>query len=118
MSARHSKVIGYFAYESPTMLVCSGEACVIAGSRRAMTRYILEIDPNQQTRRTIKKTTFAEIKRGLELGAAYAFDKVSYKRFYPLARRAGLGVMKVDEAAFEKREAAGERFLIIQLQSV
>ncbi len=116
--SRHSKVIGYFAYESPTMLVCTGAACVIAGSRRAMTQYILEIDPKQRTRRTIKKTTFAEIKRGLELGAAYAFDKAAYKRFYPLARRAGLGVMAADEAEFEKQEAAGERFLIIQLQSL
>jgi len=116
--SRRSKVIGYFAYESPTMLVCTGEACVIAGSRRAMEQYILEIDPNQRTRRTIKQTTFDEIKRGVELGAAYAFDKASYKRFYPLARRAGLGVMEVDEADFEKHKAAEERFLIIQLQSL
>lgn len=115
---RHSKVIGYFAYESPTMMVCTGEACVIAGSRRAMTQYILEIDPQQRTRRTIKKTTFDEIKRGLELGAAYAFDKASYKRFYPLARGAGLGVMEADASRFEKHEAAEERFLIIQLQNL
>ena len=115
---RHSKVIGYFAYDSPTQVVCSDEACIIAGSRRAMTQYLLEIDPQQQTRRTIKKTTFAEIKQGLELGAAYAFDKASYKRFYPLARGARLDVMAVDAATFAKQEAAGERFLIIQLQSL
>jgi hypothetical protein len=63
---RDSKVIGYFAFESPTRVVCTGTACVIAGSRRAMTQYLLEIDPKQRTRRTIKKTTFAEIKRGLQ----------------------------------------------------
>jgi len=111
----HNKVIGYFAYESPTMMVCTGEACVIAGSRRAMTQYILEIDPKQQTHRTIKKTTFDEIKQGLELGAAYAFDQAAYKRFYPLAKGAGLGVMEVDASSFAKQEAAEERFLIIQL---
>ena len=115
---RRSRVIGYFAYESPTMVVCTGAACVIAGSRRVMEQYLLEIDPHQQRRRTIKKTTFNEIKRGLELGAAYAFDKASYKRFYPLARRVGLGVMAVEESDFEKQEAAKERFLIIQMQSL
>jgi len=114
----HNEVIGYFAYESPTMVVCTREACVIAGSRRAMTQYILEIDPKQRTRRTIKKTTFHEIKRGLELGAAYAFDKAAYTRFFPLAKEAGLGVMAADASSFEKHEAAEERFLIIQLQSL
>lgn len=99
------------------MVVCTGTACVIAGSRRAMVYYLLEIDPQQQRRRTIKKTTFAEIRRGLQLGAAYAFDKAAYQRFYPLARRAGLEVMAADEATFAPHEAAAERFLIIQLQT-
>jgi hypothetical protein len=85
VSARHSKVIGYFAYASPTEVVCTGDACVISGSRRAMEEYISEIDPDRRKIRTIKKTTFDEIKRGLLLGAAYAFDKTSYRRFYPLA---------------------------------
>lgn len=113
--SRHGKVIGYFAYESPTRVVCTGAACVIAGSRRAMEQYLLEIAPHQRTRRTIQKTTFAEIKRGLELGGAYAFDKASYKRFYPLARGAGLAVPEADAADFEQHEAAEERFLIIQV---
>jgi hypothetical protein len=115
MAARRSKVIGYFAYASPTAVVCTGTACVISGSRRAMQQYISEIDPEQQESRTIKKTTFDEIKRGLELGAAYAFDKAAYRRFYPLAKRAGLGVMEAD---FEKHKAVAERFLIIQLKSL
>ena len=78
--SRHSKVIGYFAYESPTRVVCTGTACIIAGSRRAMEQYLLEIDPQQRPGPTIQKTTFAEIRHGLELGAAYAFDKAAYKR--------------------------------------
>ena len=114
MSARRSKVIGYFAYASPTAVVCTGTACVVSGSRRAMQQYILEIDPDQRESRTIKKTTFDEIKQGLKLGGAYAFDKASYRRFYPLAKQAGLGVMEAD---FEKHKAAGERFLIIQLKN-
>lgn len=113
--SRHSQVIGYFAYESPARVVCTGAACVIAGSRRAMEQYLLEIAPQQQTRRTIQKTTFAEIKRGLELGAAYAFDKAAYRRFYPLARGAGLGVPEANDADFAQHEAAERRFLTIQL---
>ncbi len=45
MSDRYSKVIGYFAYASPTEVVCTGKACVISGSQRAMRDYIAEIDP-------------------------------------------------------------------------
>lgn len=113
--SRHSKVIGYFAYESPTRVVCTGTACIIAGSRRAMEQYLLEIDPQQRPGPTIQKTTFAEIRHGLELGAAYAFDKAAYKRFYPLARGVGLAVPEADVADFDQHEAAAERFLIIQL---
>ena len=91
----------------------SDTACVISGSRRAMQQYISELDPDRRERNTIKKTTFEEIKRGLELGGAYAFDETSYKRFYPLAKQAGLGVMEAD---FEQHKAVGDRFLIIQLQ--
>jgi hypothetical protein len=77
-----------------------------------MEEYLLEIDPDRQGLRTIKKTTFDEIKQGLLLGAAYAFDKGAYRRFYPLAKREGWGVMEAD---FEKQQAEGLRFLIIQL---
>jgi len=115
MSARRGKAIGYFAYTSPTEVVCTGDACVISGSRRAMEEYILEMDPERREMRTIKKTTFSEIKRGLLLGAAYAFDKVSYSKFYPLARRAGLDVMEAD---FEKRKTEGFRFFTVQLKSL
>ena len=115
MSARRSKVIGYFAYASPTEVVCTGEACVISGSRRAMEEYILEIDPDRRKIRTIKKTTFDEIKRGLLLGAAYAFDKVSYRRFHPLAKQAGLAAMEAD---FENYDAYGFRFFTVQLESL
>ncbi len=114
MSTRGSKVIGYFAYTSRTEVICTGIACVVSGSRRAMQQYLLEIYPDQKDSKTIKKTTFDEIKHGLQLGAAYAFDKASYRRFYPLARQAGFGVMEAD---FEKHKAAGERFLIIQLKN-
>lgn len=113
MSIRGSQVIGYFAYTSPTKVICSGQACVIVGSRHVMEEYLLEIDPDRQEQKTIKKTTFDEIKQGLLLGAAYAFDKGAYRRFYPLAKHEGWGVMEAD---FEKHQAEGFRFLIIQFK--
>ena len=57
--------------------------------------------------------TFDEIQRGLLLGGAYAFDKGSYRRFYPLAKQEGLGVIDAD---FEKHTAGGIKFLEIQLK--
>jgi len=90
MADRSRKVIGYFAFAPPTEVVCTGdrgEACVICGSAKAMKAFLTEIDPDGQKKHTLKKTRFGEILRGLKLGAAYGFDKESYKKFYPLARR-------------------------------
>lgn len=118
MADRNHKVIGYFAFASPTEVVCTGErsdACVIFGSVRAMKRFVTEIDPGGQKKRTIKKTRFGEILRGLKLGAAYAFDEESYKKFYPLARKEGL---LVDEANFDEMKSKGFRFFTVQLKGL
>lgn len=115
MADRYSKVIGYFAYASRTEVVCTGEACVISGSEQAMRDYIKEIDPAGRKNRTIRKTRFGEILKGLHLGAAYAFDEDSYKVFYPLARQEGLGVVEGD---FKQKKAEGFRFFTVQLKSL
>ncbi len=80
MGNREQKVIGYFAFASPTDVVCTGatgDACVISGSTQAMKTFLAEIDPHGNTSHRIKKTRFGEILRGLTLGAAYAFDEES-----------------------------------------
>jgi hypothetical protein len=112
MSDRDTKVIGYFAYASPAEVVCSDEACIITGSERAMQDHIAEIDPDGRKKNTIKKTRFGEILKGLQLGAAYAFDEESYSRFYPLAKQEGLNVAEAD---FEKQKSKGWRFFTVQL---
>ena len=115
MSDRYSKVIGYFAYASPTEVVCTGKACVISGSQRAMCDYIAEIDPDGWKKNTIKKTRFGEILRGLQLGAAYAFDKESCAKFYPIARKEGLPVAEGD---FKKQKSKDFRFFTVQIKSL
>ena len=109
---------GYFAFASPTEVVCTGnygDACVISGSVRAMKAFLSEIDPGGQKGHTIKKTRFGEILRGLKLGAAYGFDKESYKRFYPLARKEGL---PVSEADFDGMKSEDVRFFTVQLKGL
>ncbi|MCK4830432.1 hypothetical protein KA005_82705 [bacterium] len=118
MADRSRKVIGYFAFASPTEVVCTGDAgdaCVISGSDRAMKAFLSEIDPDGQKRHTVKKTRFGEILRGLKLGAAYGFDEASYKKFYPLARKEGL---PVEEADFNGMKVKGFRFFTVQLKSL
>ena len=88
------------------------DACVISGSVGAMKRYLAELDPERASEATVKKTRFGEILRGLELGAAYAFDQESYGRFYPLAVSAGL---PVEPADFEDQSRAGGRFFTVRL---
>lgn len=113
MSERETKVVGYFAYLSPTQVVCSDvDACVVSGSIKAMEEYLAEIDPLGAPKATVKKTRFGEIRRGLQLGAAYAFDKESYARFYPLAVEAG---MPVAAAGFEEQSSQAGRFFTVRL---
>jgi hypothetical protein len=109
---RDSKVIGYFALASSNDIVCSGEACVIAGSEASMRGFIEEFDPGVARVCTIRKTRFGEIVAGLKHGAPYAFDEVSFARFFPLAVEIGLPVAVPDFAAARAR---GDRFLTLQL---
>ena len=62
----------------------------------AMRKYILEMDPEGAAGHTVRKTRFGEIMQGLSLGAAYAFDAESYRRFLPLGREAGLALAEAD----------------------
>ena len=97
MAERDAKVVGYFAYLSPMQVVCADvDACVVSGSSRAMEAYLAELHPGGAPQVTVKKTRFGEILRGLQLGAAYAFDRESYARFYPLALEAGIPVAAAD----------------------
>ncbi len=70
MPERDTKVIGYFAYRSPTEIACDGDACLIAGSRAAMRRYLSISDPKNVDTHTIKKTRFGEIMKGMFTGAS------------------------------------------------
>lgn len=90
VSDDHTRVIGYFAFFPPMSVFCDGDACVIAGSEEAIMRYI---GPDSSlSASTIRKTRFGEILDGMRRGGAYAFDEQSYKRFYPLAAKAGLSL--------------------------
>ncbi len=113
MSQRDSKVVGYFAYSSPMGVVCTdGDACVISGSMEAMREYLAEMDPVRMSKATVRKTRFGEVLRGLQLGGAYAFDKDSYARFYPLALEAGL---PVEAADFDGQAEQGGRFFTVRI---
>jgi hypothetical protein len=113
-SARDAKVIGYFAYTSPSEVVCDGDACVIAGSEASMKAYLVALGSGQPTSHTIGKTRFGEIiMRGVRLGAAYAFDEGAYNRFYPLAKREGLSLGPEDFSP----TATGRHFVKVQVKT-
>ena len=113
MSQPATKVIGYFAYFSPTWVVCTDvDACVVSGSSRAMEDYVVELDPSGAAKVTVKKTRFGEIMQGLALGAAYAFDRESYARFYPLALEVGFPVAPAD---FDEQRHQSRRFFTVRL---
>ena len=114
MLERDTKVIGYFAYRSRLEVVCTDvDACVIAGSEQGMKEYLAEEFALSSEEATIRKTRFAEIAQGLSVGAAYAFDRESYGRFYPLAKQAGLPVAEAD---FDHAESLGNRFFTVRTE--
>jgi hypothetical protein len=82
-----AKVIGYFAYSSRGEVLCDGDACIVAGSDIDLKTYISEMVVGKGNDYMMKKTRFGEIMRGIDLGAAYAFDETAYNRFYLLANR-------------------------------
>ncbi len=112
MRQRDSKIIGYFAYTSPGNAVCTDvDACVIAGSARAMEDH-LSNDPEMGGERVVvKKTRFGEILQGLHAGAAYGFDEEAYARFLPLAREEGIPVAEWD---VEGQRTSGGKFFTVR----
>lgn len=96
MKDRHTKIIGYFAFHPGTMNVfCDGDACVIANSEKALENYILKMGKGKITGYRIKKTRYGEILKGLQMGAAYAFDEKAYSVFYPLAKADSLKMFEL-----------------------
>jgi hypothetical protein len=115
MTQQRNRVVGFFAYRSPTEVLCTDvDACLIAGSEAAMRTYLRARDPTGVSRHTIRKTRFGEILGGLNLGAAYAFDEVAYSRFYPLALEAGLPVSAAD---FAQAASRGDQYFTVRLTS-
>jgi len=106
-----SKVIGYFAFSSPTEVICEGEACVISGSEQSMRDYAVSASPGSSRKATIKKTRFCEIIKGMKMGAPYAFDEQSYNRFYPLANKIGFSLKEED---FSVKTETGYHFIVIR----
>ena len=90
MSRRKS--VGYFAYLPGGNVICDGDSCVIAGSRKKMKKYLDAQRSYDTSQINIKKARFEEIRKGMELGAAYSFDEEAYNRFYPMAQKAGIGL--------------------------
>jgi hypothetical protein len=107
-----SRVIGFFAYRARAEVICvEKDACLIAGSEAAMEKYIHDLTGMPTERFTIRKTRLGEILEGVTAGAAYAFDKEAYSRFFPLARAAGLPVRDAD---FEMARSEGRQFFTVR----
>ena len=113
MSAYDSKVIGYIASTSRTNVICvEKDACVVAGSEKAMNRYLSEINIADKVTVSIRKARFGDIVRVMKLGGKYSFDKESYSRFYPLAIKIG---MLLEDADFD--EEKGRKFFTAKIHT-
>ena len=108
------KIFGYFSYRARTEAVlCHGDACIIAETEKLIESY--EKDMMLDTVQNItKKTRFGEIIKGLELGAAYAFDRGAYAKFFPLAKQYGFDDLPEPDAFFPQEKTVSMDFIRIQ----
>jgi len=112
MPERSSAVVGWFACRGMDA-VCDGDACVIAGSHKAMRVFVSRAAGGDASAFTVKKTSFGEVMTGLKLGSAYSFDEEAYNRFFPLARQEGLGLGPED---FSEPGPTGVHLVRVQWQ--
>lgn len=89
-----TRVVGVYAHFGPGKVLLYENGCVVAGSEELIKQYARSLANRPAKGMRISKLRFGEVYEGLKTGAAYAFDKRSYSRFYSLARRAGVDDLK------------------------
>lgn len=88
-------LIGYVATTGTTML-CKGTACVVAGSKKQMARFVQDTHEEDRALFRIEPARFLHIVRCYSQGGAYAFDETAYRRFYEPGRKMGLPLPEPD----------------------
>jgi len=86
MSSDTNKIIGYFSYTKSGHVFCDGDSCIIVNSKKLMRRLLQAKASIESEQDLIKKTTFGEVIRGIELDASYLLDQDSYHVFYTIAK--------------------------------
>jgi hypothetical protein len=93
VSGDAQRVVGFFASDGENVL-CHEDACIITGALPEMHNLLKESAKRRRHAMTVRKTTFAEIRQGLQWGAAYGLDQQAYEVFQPLALRVGLPLVE------------------------
>ena len=114
MSEYDTKVVGYFAFGQSSQVFRHENACVVAGTLDDMERYLTLLPPDAMAAMQIKKLRFGDIRSGLDKGGTYTFDEQAYRRFYPLASRAGIDVVA---PSFVPGEEGAWQFLKVALST-
>lgn len=108
-------LIGYVATNGITM-VCKGTACIVAGSRERMARFIDDTPPLPGPFAVrIEPARFSSILTGYMYGGAYALDPTAYERFLEPGRRRGL---PLPDADFSHDDPAQVELIVIARQDL
>lgn len=115
MKSRHKKVVGYFSIQNGTPnILCDGDACVIAGSQKAIIGYIEKLAGRNPNDYQIRKTRYGEILQGMRMGGVYAFDRRAYKNFLPLAKADGMPLAEFEFEEDPKPHEGAVRLMRVQ----
>lgn len=115
-NAADNPVIGYLAAFSPLELLCDADACIIAGTAARLKAYVAAYHPRPEARYEVQPVRLAELLTGIRAGLPYAFDEAAYRRFYPPAQRAGLGVGPEDFSAPPPPGVTGPAIHLVRVQ--
>lgn len=89
------QLVGYFALRKGTAyLLCDGQDLVVAGSQKDLVNYIEKLAGQSASDYQIKKTFYAEVIAGMQMGGSYAFDTKAYELFLPLLQAQGKSIVE------------------------
>lgn len=116
MNANDTKVLGVVAIVAGTKSIfCIGESCIVAASEEKMQEYISR-DPNcRKFNFEFSKARFGHVNQVLRMGGAYAFDKESYSRFFPLGIQSGINLCPFPSIQYHNPNLNSQTFMSIRI---
>lgn len=118
MINKDTKVLGYIAVQpGTTNVLCDGDSCIVAGSETLMEEYIAAFSGSRRAGHCTSKARYGHVIQAMKLGGIYSFDRESFTRFQPLARKDGMELIDFTPEDRSKPEGPAISLMRVQWKS-